>query len=387
MYITKATYYGKKNIIDITNQIQNFLQKKIYILNFPIILAELNIFDILESYISIIYNDGCENIIPVDNIFNFNNRTTFNEDVIECTYGTNNNYVNVTNLCKKFFLNDQLVQINNKNFSDPLYGIVKKMIVVYSDNVQYIIPENNYFRFLSKNMEIINYQDKFLSDLVVENLVIITSKIFVSSLRFLYVANRSIYSHEERYKQTIDTINSIKKYMPNPYIIIIDDSNFTDHPEIKNNLANMVDMFVNPVDNMLHYYTDICLHKQLAETAQLVYLTNMINFKFRNLFKITGRYLINENFNYDAYYNNNNDIFRKCAERYYFTCFYKIHFTNFDKYKRAMDAILKNANSNINYANEALETTLPKELKYAFVEAPILGITQNISIWKNTDKI
>ena len=69
---------------------------------------------------------------------------------------------------------------------------------------------------------------KFI-DVENKNIVFITSKIYTSNEPFSYTNIRSVYTPEERFIQTLETIVSIRKNIPNPYIILFDNSIFTNN--------------------------------------------------------------------------------------------------------------------------------------------------------------
>jgi hypothetical protein len=228
-----------------------------------------------------------------------------------------------------------------------------------------------------------------------ENIVLITSKIYVSNNKFSYTEKRSIYTKEERYVQTINTINSIKKYIPNVFIVLIDNSAFTENE--KDVLINNTNIFINYNDKILDYYTNNNEIKAIAELCQLKYALNVINnynIKFNNFFKITGRYIINNNFLYDIYAKNykNDNIFKKnklIKDRlYYYTCFYKISQNNFNDYVNKIyelynELVLKSYENIYNVID--LEFLLPSQLQ--FKEINDLGITQFISCFNEISDI
>ena len=128
--------------------------------------------------------------------------------------------------------------------------------------------------------------------------------------------------------------------------------------------------------------TNTNIYKANGEISQTkIALDNIDDLKFDNLFKISGRYLLNNNFNYDKYVNENN-IFKRdinnTNSKYYFTCLYKISNNNFNNYFNKINLLFKDEK-----LNESYEIILPRILEYNFKEIDTLGITQNISVWKN----
>lgn len=158
-----------------------------------------------------------------------------------------------------------------------------------------------------------------------KNLVLITSIIDIPIDKpFNYTNIRSIYSREERFEDTKQTIESIKKYIPDSMIILIDCSKLRDYEEeyLKNNCNYVLNLWENK-----ELHNDIFgLSKSLGEGTLMIKAIEFIinnNIKYDNLFKISGRYKLNNNFIYEKF-NNNNSIFLKCDENNVSTILYKI---------------------------------------------------------------
>lgn len=120
------------------------------------------------------------------------------------------------------------------------------------------------------------------------NLVLVTSVIN---------AKDSCFSSEERLKQTIElTIPSIKKKIPNSYVVILEGSNVSD--EQKDKLEKYCDEI---------FYVNLGgLDKQYGEINLLYkYLISEIFSKKKNnvdnLLKISGRYYFSDQFNFEKY--------------------------------------------------------------------------------------
>lgn len=226
-----------------------------------------------------------------------------------------------------------------------------------------------------------------------KNIVFISSKIYTSDKKFTYTDKRSIYTTKERFAQTIQTISSIKKYIKNVFIILVDNSTFT--YEEYNTLNFSVDVFLNITTNrVVNEYTDdktTKLYGELAQTALMAHFLkeNASNIKCNQFFKISGRYLVNQNFDFKIYDNNDN-IFKKNEKvvdrEYYYTSMYKIGGSNLFTY---IDTILNMFNEsvgNTTYDGKEWEMVLHDKIKkYKTVDC--LGITQNISVWDQKDDI
>uniref|UniRef100_A0A6C0JHV5 Glycosyl transferase family 1 domain-containing protein n=1 Tax=viral metagenome TaxID=1070528 RepID=A0A6C0JHV5_9ZZZZ len=224
-----------------------------------------------------------------------------------------------------------------------------------------------------------------------KNVILITSKIYVSTTQFSYSKTRSVYSFEERFKQTLKTIASLKKKIPDYFIVLFDNSTFT--KEEKNILDKSVDCFINITNNeTLNYYTNKCKYKYLSELFQQInsyhYFFKFIDHtKIKNFFKITGRYYMNNDFKYNNY-NNNLNIFKKnitVKERdYYYTSFFKISNNFLPEYFLKLIDIYENKGD---YFNLDLEVIYGKCFLENMKLVDKLGVTQLISCWSEKSKI
>jgi len=225
-----------------------------------------------------------------------------------------------------------------------------------------------------------------------KNVVIVTSKIYVSNNSLSYANTRSIYTPDERFIQTMNTINSIKQYIPDSFIILFDNSVF-ENTNYFDQIKDNVDIFLNITDNyLLNYYTDDCEFKAFAEISQILEIYKILfsKFDFNNInqfFKITGRYVINNQFNFNQYNNTKNIIkknFNVTDRNYWYTCFYKINKNFIDTYFVRLKNILKDKNK---YENMDLEVIFSTIFKDDFTFTNNLGVTQNIAVWNEINSI
>lgn len=184
------------------------------------------------------------------------------------------------------------------------------------------------------------------------NIVIITSTINTIKLPLSYTNTRSIYTEEERFQQTLLTIESIKKYIPNYVIILLETSKIN---EIKEDTLS-IEIGENGL--YLNYSNDEVLlriingnNKSYAEGSTILKFLKSIDFKRLcsttskkvNLFKISGRYYLNNNSNIDEFVGNKiNDLncFRQIDNIYgnytstkcYYSVFYKISGININNF-------------------------------------------------------
>ena len=286
--------------------------------------------------------------------------------------------------------NNHYFKINNDGHNINLDNVELKFILL----LDYIIDNNGKFNKYNFNNTVIKYNyyyEKIFKNKIKHNVVFITSKIYVSDNPFSYINKRSIYTKDERFLQVIDTIKTIKNKIPNYYIILFDNSIFSKKEyDILNNTTNK---FINITNNTeLNYYTNDCELKSLAELYQLKYIFKNFNEKIRikNIFKITGRYLINDNFDYKIYDNKYN-IFKKNNNlkhiEYYYTCFYKIHYDYIEKYKNNINECINKIKNIEKYKYSDLEVIFPLEFNYDFKDVGELGIKSNIAVWDDNSNI
>jgi hypothetical protein len=295
-----------------------------------------------------------------------------------------------------------------KNYPSVIENRLSTYSKAYSfDNVDNISYEmiyslkQNYFH----NIEPVIYYGKFWDNYFEfetclplqngeKNVVFISSKIYTSSANFTYSETRSIYSPIERFQQTLNTISSIRIHIPDSFIIMFDNSEFSSAQ--LNKLNSVLDLFINiQTDLVINDYTNIKTTKAYGELAQTYAAlnhikTNMNYLKIKQFFKISGRYLINETFNYSDYDNDFNTFKRNTSiadRNYYYTSFYNISGCNFNNYCESITNMYNYSKTNDDYYNVDWEVILAKSLNYNFIEISNLGITQNIAVWNQMDKI
>lgn len=225
------------------------------------------------------------------------------------------------------------------------------------------------------------------------NVVLITSKIYTSNKPLSYAAHRSIYSPQERLQQTVETIKSVREYIPNAYIVLYDNSVFIDN-EFQT-INNLVDCFLNHHnDEVINEFTNSSPHKVFGEISQTCRMLQYLhkyhtNMNIRNLFKLSGRYVLNKYFKYENL--DNNDIILKrnkdVKDRYYyFTCFYKVGKEKLPIYYEVMNELYDDICNNA-YEFEEWEVLFPTLLYNEFSTVDNLGVTQNISVWDDKSEI
>ena len=198
-------------------------------------------------------------------------------------------------------------------------NLLKNYSIIYNQSLKYnIIDKINNF----ENIIDINISNK--------NLVIITSVLNISKNELSYYSVRSVFDIYERYKQTLKTIETIKKYIPNYFIIFCECSDLNSYNDIEVDLKNNVDVFMNYYKNKNIKKEVDSKYKGSGENSILLEIIKYINKEnliFDNIFKISGRYYLNDDFKFDKF-NNNYNQFTLWDNNFnsYASLFYKIKF-------------------------------------------------------------
>jgi hypothetical protein len=135
------------------------------------------------------------------------------------------------------------------------------------------------------------------------DLVLITSVINTGTKAWSYIHSRSTYSPEQRFEQTLETISSIRTYLPNAQIFLVECSDISE--EYTNVLRSKVNYFLN-----LYKDTEVraaCLEtnkKGFGEAVQTQYAVEFLlenKIQFERFFKISGRYSLTKDFSSEKY--------------------------------------------------------------------------------------
>lgn len=129
------------------------------------------------------------------------------------------------------------------------------------------------------------------------DLVLVTSVINTPNKQLSYSKTRSVFSRKERFEQTKKTIQSIKEKISNCKIIVVECTDFNE--EENNYFKDNCDYLLNLWNNKnLHDYI-FGISKSLGEgtmTIKAIQYIQQLNLEYNYLYKISGRYWLNENF-------------------------------------------------------------------------------------------
>lgn len=159
-----------------------------------------------------------------------------------------------------------------------------------------------------------------------KNLVIITSVVNTPNVPLSYTNTRSVFNREERFNDTKKTFESIKKYIPNCEILLVECTDFNEME--KKYFYENSNYIINLWDNKDAHPYIFGLSKSHGEGTMTIEALRFIinnNIECDNIFKISGRYWIDETFNYNLF-ENTNIIFKKINNSFdnILTLLYKI---------------------------------------------------------------
>jgi hypothetical protein len=142
--------------------------------------------------------------------------------------------------------------------------------------------------------------------IISKNITLITSVIHTPDVALSYSATRSVYTSQERFEQTKKTISTIREKIPENKIILVECSRLTDKETAY--LKSKTDIFLNIMDTNDNTLINRMFtpSKSMGEGTMTTYALEYLckkNIEFRNLFKVTGRYWLNDNFVYSNYEN------------------------------------------------------------------------------------
>ena len=151
---------------------------------------------------------------------------------------------------------------------------------------------------------------------IMSNLVLITSVMNTPNIPLSYSNTRSVFSRYERFLQTKKTIESIKNNLPNDKIIIVECSEL--NQEERDYLNDTCDYILNLWEKKELHDSIFGISKSLGEGTMTMEALNYIkDLEYNYLYKISGRYWLNTNFEigkiqcnvFKRINNNENNIF------------------------------------------------------------------------------
>lgn len=136
------------------------------------------------------------------------------------------------------------------------------------------------------------------------NLVLITSIIKTPNKPLSYTEIRSYYTPEERFEQTKKTIHTVKEKIPNSKIMIVECSELED--VYLDYFTKNSDYFINLIHDDECKESCHSIYKALGEgtmTMKAIEYIKEYHIEYDNFFKISGRYVLTDAFDYTIYDN------------------------------------------------------------------------------------
>jgi FkbM family methyltransferase len=158
--------------------------------------------------------------------------------------------------------------------------------------------------YIEKTLSPAVCMQRFVKELELDrkDLFLITSVVCTGDIPWSY-APRSVYSPEERFQQTLESIQSIRTRHPSANILLIECSDLP--VEYANALQSSVDYYMNVRSN--EEARRACLETDKKGFGEAV-LTKLAlqyvfenNLSFERLFKLSGRYALNDDFSPDMF--------------------------------------------------------------------------------------
>lgn len=207
-------------------------------------------------------------------------------------------------------------------------------------------------------------------------LILITSLLNPINKPLSYTNVRSIYNIEERFQQTLKTIQSVKSKIPNYYIILIEASKNIEKYE--NKFKELVNEYYNFKDNKNITKKVESPYKGLGEVYMMLgYLHNNNINKFDSLIKISGRYYLDNTFEF-KFFDNSHNVFRSFFDNVVSTRLYKITNCYFIKF-------IENLKNSIMHLEKGKSEEEVFYLLMNYLHIDHLGLSGNVAV--SGDKI
>ena len=262
---------------------------------------------------------------------------------------------------------------NDEEFIYKLKNIKKDTIF---DNYYFILKESYKYNIVQKINE---YEKVFEKLLSTKNIIIITSVLNITQIPLSYYHIRSVFSIEERFQQTLNTIKTIKDKMgDNIEILFCECSDLLLYPNYIKILEKEVSYFYNFYDNFEVRNNVLSKYKGLGELYLMKMGLNKIielDKPYQYIFKISGRYFLNDAFHIQDF-NNNYNIMTYWDNHIesYSSIFYKIRYQDLLLFTDA----LKKFGYDLGHGN-SFEQCLYKFFKHNILVLNKLNISGHLS--------
>jgi len=199
------------------------------------------------------------------------------------------------------------------------------------------------------------------------NLVLISSVINITKNKFSNGASRSVFGVEDRFNQTIQTIDSCKK-LKNVSVVLAE---ATEIPkDFESILKSKVDQFIQIKDDKTTSEFKVVTEASLLRSA----IDSIDLSKYDNIFKLSGRYYLNDNFDYSIFDNNETCFFMPAPPLgMASTILYKINSKHYELFLETLDHC-----RSLNSA-KFIEAEFYDKFEHVFSRLPYLRISGLVS--------
>jgi hypothetical protein len=185
---------------------------------------------------------------------------------------------------------------------------------------------------IHSNNNIMSHMDVFM----------ITSVINTGNTPWSYSSVRSAFSVEERFKQTLHTIQSIRDNAPVSVILLVECSDLS--KEMETTLKSKVDYYLQCYT--MEHVRAACIQNGLKgygeaiKTQEGVQYIKQQGIPFQRLFKISGRYYLNESFSKNKYAMNDYS-FKMYDDHSGSTVLYSVSYSLLDHFTNILQEIIR----------------------------------------------
>jgi hypothetical protein len=165
------------------------------------------------------------------------------------------------------------------------------------------------------------------------DLVIISSAINTCSAPLSYYPIRSVFNKQERYEQTLKTIESLRK-IPGKRTYFVE---CTDIPEYEDSIRTQVDFYKN-----IYKGNEAVVDGPHKGVGFALSALSAASDDYDNIYMIAGRYYLNDEFNYSLWNNNDTMMWMDSNNGWRLVTFYKINKSEYLQWVGILMSMVRN---------------------------------------------
>lgn len=176
-------------------------------------------------------------------------------------------------------------------------------------------------------------------------IVFISSVINTTNEPLTYTKTRSVFTADQRYEQTLQSIASVRKHLPTARILLVESSPLTE--DQTRGLQEKVEFFLNIVNDP--FAKDICMNspkKGFGEAIQTYFAIQFLqtnSIPFDKFFKLSGRYSLTDRFNPQSYSDTEFTFYRRASSNplSISTVVFSVPFSLFSVFSNAVTSVIQ----------------------------------------------